>query len=106
VRVKARPMVEILGTLYPAFLATLMGAMPLAAHGHGLASALIAAGSFPAGTLAFLGWSKRSNRAAKRLADKVEGIVAAEVARQGSTAAAVSDDERQRRLAARKQQLE
>jgi hypothetical protein len=107
-RVKPRPLVEILATLYPAFLATLIGAVPLASHGHVVASALLAVGSFGAATLAFFGWSKRSNRAAKRLADKLEGVVAAEVARQGTAPAEkeVSEEERRRLLAARKQQLE
>jgi hypothetical protein len=84
VRVKPTPIVEILGTFYPAFLASLAGAVPLASNGHGVASAVVAAGLVAAATLGFFGWTRRSNRSAKRLANKLAGVVAEEVARQSS----------------------
>jgi hypothetical protein len=72
---------EALGTFYPAFLASTMGALPLAAAGHGLASALVGVGSVAAAALGFRFWLRRSNRAVARLADKVAAGVAEELAR-------------------------
>jgi len=106
VRVKPKPLLEILGTVYPAFLATLTGAVPLAVNGHGMVSALLAAGSVTAATLGFFGWTRRSNRSAKRLADKLAGVVAQQVARQSSgEAAAESAPDADRRRLAQKQGL-
>jgi hypothetical protein len=82
-RVKAFPWFEVMGTLYPAFLANIMGALPLAVHGHGVASAALAAGAATAAALGFRFWIRRSNRAVTRLADRLAGNVAEELARQG-----------------------
>jgi hypothetical protein len=81
IRVKPFPVVEILGTLYPAFLATLLGGAGLAAAGDPIASALLAATAFTAGALGFRSWIRASNRRAARTAEKLEGVVASELER-------------------------
>jgi hypothetical protein len=89
-RVKSFPALETLGTVYPAFMATLMGAVPLAAHGHGVAAALVGAGSAAAAALGFRFWIGRSNRAVTRLADKLAAGVAEDLARPERTAETAS----------------
>jgi hypothetical protein len=94
VRVKSFPLFEVLGTLYPAFLASTMCALPLAIAGHGLASALVGAGSVAAGAMAFRFWLRRSNRAVARLADKIAAVVAKELVRPPQGAAQTSGEKR------------
>jgi hypothetical protein len=99
-RLKPFPLVETLATFYPAFLAALIGAGPLAGHGHGLAAALVAVGAAATSTLAFFGWTRRSNRAAGRLADKLERVVAEETERTARARGGESDEQRAARRAA------
>lgn len=80
VRVKPFPIFEILGTFYPAFLATMMAAGPLAAAGHGIEAGVVGIGSFLAALGGFAFWSRKSNRAAARLADKIQSNIADQVA--------------------------
>jgi hypothetical protein len=102
-RLKSFPLFETLGTFYPAFLANIMGALPLAAHGHGLASALVGAGSVTVAALGFRFWLRRSNRAVTRIADKLAASVAADLARQREHATG-EDRDRARRAATRERQ--
>jgi hypothetical protein len=93
-RVKSFPLFEALGTLYPAFLASTMGALPLATAGHGLASALVGAGSVAAAALGFRFWLRRSNQAVTRLADQLAAGVAEELARPREGAARTTVENR------------
>jgi hypothetical protein len=79
IRVKPFPIVEILGTLYPAFLATLLGGAGMAAAGYPVGSALLATTAFTAGALGFRSWIRASNRRAARAAEKVEAVVASQL---------------------------
>lgn len=76
IRVKPFPVFEILGTFYPAFLATMMAAGPLAAAGHGIEAAAVGIGSFLAALGGFAFWSRKSNQAASRLAEKIQSNIA------------------------------
>jgi hypothetical protein len=105
VSVKSFPLIEALATFYPAFVASTMGALPLANAGHGVAAALVGAGSVAAALMGFRFWLHRSNRAVARLADKLAGEVAGELARAREAQSTVEDrDLNARRAAARERQ--
>lgn len=75
IRVKPFPIFEILGTFYPAFLATAMAAGPLASAGHGIEAGVVAIGAFLAALTGFSFWSRKSNHAASRLADTIQSNI-------------------------------
>jgi hypothetical protein len=82
IRLKSFPLFELMGTLYPAFIATAVGGSILASSGHLGAAAAVAAGAMTSAAVGLRFWMRRSVRALRRLADKVDRITSEEVARQ------------------------
>jgi hypothetical protein len=107
VRVKARPIVEFFGTFYPAFFVSLFGGAALGAAGHPGVSAALAAGSLTAAAAGFRFWTHRSQRAAGKIADQLEGVLQQQLAPQRQPAEEQTTDDNAaaaRTAAARKSQ--
>jgi hypothetical protein len=83
VRLKVFPVFEILGALYPPFLASLLGGGALVAGGHLAGAGVLAAGAFTAGLLGLRAWLGASHRRVMQMADRVEGVVTRQLAGQG-----------------------
>ena len=88
IQLKPFPLVELMGTLYPAFIASAVGGSLLAANGHPGVAAAVTAGAVTSAALGLWFWMRRSFRALKRMADKVDRIASEEVARQAPALAA------------------
>jgi len=75
INLKPFPILEVLGTFYPAFIITSIGGSALADKGFAGVAAAIAAGAFAAAAIGFKFWLGRSRQATARLADKIQGVV-------------------------------
>jgi hypothetical protein len=107
VRVKAVPFFEFMGTFLPAFYGSLVGGGLLNGAGHPAYAAALAVGSLTAAAAGFRFWTRRSQRAAVRLADKLEGVLQEQLARQALPAGEHAPEDSataERRAAARKPQ--
>lgn len=80
IRVKPIPIFEAILTFYPAFLATMIAAAPLAEAGQGLLSALIATLAWGGAIFGFLGLTRKARHNASRLADTLVTAVSEEIA--------------------------
>jgi hypothetical protein len=77
--VRPTPILEILGTFYPAFILTMTVGSGLAAQGQQGLAAVVAGGAFAAAAIACRAWMGKSRHAATRLADKIQSIVSGQV---------------------------
>jgi hypothetical protein len=88
IRLRRFPLFEILGTLYPTFMVSVVGGSALASAGHAVGATVAAAASVALGAFGFRTWMRASDRRLARTAAKLEGVVAREVARQAPVAQA------------------
>lgn len=79
INVKPFPVLEVIGTFYPAFLVSMIAGGQLSHAAPGVATA-VAAGAFAAAALVCRAWLSRSRTAASRLADRLQGVISEHVA--------------------------
>ncbi len=75
INLKPFPVMELLGTFYPAFVVTAIAGSALADKGMAGAAVAVAAGAFGAAFLAGRMWMAKSRVATARLADKLQAVV-------------------------------
>jgi hypothetical protein len=82
INVKSVPVIEALGTFYPAFIISMIAGTNLAASGNNAAAYAVAAVAFLAAFFACRAWMIRSRVNTAKLADKIHDIVADEIERE------------------------
>lgn len=86
ITVKPIPIFEILGTFYPAFVASVISGASLAERGMPMLWAPIAATAMGIASFGFFKWMGRSREKAAQIADKIQEVVEDHVSRQNSPA--------------------